>query len=46
MEEEMLLTTGKAWHELRWLAQDRQSWLGSFAALCSTGSQENQVSKC
>ncbi len=40
MEEEVQ-GTGKTWHELKWLAQDRVEWRRFVAALYSTGSDED-----
>ena len=40
MEEEVK-ATGKTWHELKWLAQDRKEWRRFVAALYSTGSDED-----
>ena len=30
----------KTWHEISWLAQDREAWRSFVAALCSTGSDK------
>ena len=32
---------GKTWHELKWMAQDREGWKRYVGALCSTGSEED-----
>ena len=35
LDEEMR-EAGKTWNELSWLAQDRDSWIKTVGALCST----------
>ena len=41
MMEEEVKAANKTWHEVRWLAQDREAWRNFVAALCSTGSDQD-----